>query len=302
MAFKKDAKSVFFLAILISTAWVSPADSRMLVLSVQLPPQDVVLAVEKELFQQKSDAKIQKIGSLSPDKFAKKMIKGLIPDNLIPKTTSGIMALYAGYSTYSDKMGMITFPLRHESKQVEVVATPSLDLERLYKETYSGIFISQKTMASSGALDSMPPQKFVFSQVDQAAPASGSAAQPTATASSAGAGKPDAKKTTTGSSGGLGLWKVERSNVPLDAQLPSETVILLVNPKNLFVPQGTFMSMVKPHIVLPDMYLIGKKFNDEVLLNNQKNMRYFEEIVVQDGIVVQKEKSMEIRQSAVMND
>ena len=88
----------------------------------------------------------------------------------------------------------------------------------------------------------------------------------------------------------------------MDTQIPAETVILLINPKNLFVPQGIFFSMVKPHIVLPDMYLIGKKFNDEVLLNNQKNMRYFEEIVVEKGTVVQKEKSMEIRQSAVVND
>lgn len=197
---------------------------------------------------------------------------------------------------------MITFPLRHEGKQVEVVATPSLDLERLYKETYSGIFISQKTMASSGALGSMPPQKFVFSQVGQPASVAGTSVQPSATRPPTDATKVDAKKPADAGSGGLGLWKVERSNVPLDAQLPPETVILLINPKNLFVPQGTFTSMVKPHVVLPDMYLIGKKFNDEVLLNNQKNMRYFEEIVVQDGTVVQKEKNMEIRQSAVVND
>jgi hypothetical protein len=287
MAFKKDAKSVFFLAVLLGAMEVQPADSRMLVLSIQLPPSDVVMAVQKDLDQQKSDQKIQKIGSLSPDKFAKKMMKGLMPTDLIPKTTSGIMALYAGYVTYSDKMGMITFPLRHEGKRVEVVATPLMNMDRLYKETYSGVFISQKTLVSSGISDSMPPQKFVFSQVDQSVPEkTTAAAEP----------KVDDKKTPTEGGVGLGAWKLERSTVPFDTQIPTETVILLVNPKNLFVPQGTFYSMVKPHIVLPDVYLIGKKFNDEVLLNNQKNMRYFEEIVVENGTVVQKEKSMEIRQ------
>ena len=294
MAFKKDAKSVFFLAILLGAMGIYPADSRMMVLSIQLPPPDVIMAVQKDVSQQKGDAKIQQFGSLSPDKFAKKMVKGLMPTDLIPKSTSGIMALYAGYVTYSDKMGMITFPLRHEGKRVEVVATPSMDMDRLYKETYSGVFISQKTLVASGVLDSMPPQKFVFTQVDQQVPAK--------TAVADASKKDDKNAASAGGGVGLGVWKLERSTVPLDTQIPTETVILLVNPKNLFVPQGTFYSMVKPHIVLPDMYLIGKKFNDEVLLNNQKNMRYFEEIVVENGTVVQKEKSMEIRQSAVVND
>lgn len=297
MALKKDAKRVFLLAMTFGVSVVYAADSRMLMLSIQLPPQDVITAVQKDLFQQKTEGKIQKMGSLPPDKFAKKMIKGLMPSDLIPKTTRGIMALYAGYSTYSDKMGMITFPLRHDGKSVEVVATPSMDLEHLYKQTLSGVFISQKTMKSDGIPDEMAPQKFVYAQVDDAPAVPKVGGAPGAAAPAAG----DAKQPVS-AGGMLGSWKVERSALPSDAQIPTETVILLLNPKNLFVPQGKFMSMTKPHIVLPDMYLIGKKFNDEVLLNNQKNMRYFEEIVVQNGSVIQKDTNMEIHQSAVVND
>lgn len=288
MAFKKDAKSAFFLAIVLGVLDLFAADSRMLVISVQLPPSDVVMAVQKGLEQEKGDKKIEKFGSLSPEKFAKKMIKGLVVSDLIPKSTYGIMALYAGYVGYSDKMGMITFPLRHEGKRVEVVATPSMDMDRLYKETYSGVFISKKTMVTSGIPDSMAPQKFVFSQVEQPLVSPGA--------------KAENKKTPATGGVALGTWKLERSTVSLDTQIPTETVVLLMNPKNLFVPQGAFASMVMPHVVLPDMYLIGKKFNDEVMLNNQKHMRYFEEIVVENGTAVQKQKNMEISQSTVVND
>ena len=267
-------------------------DSRLLVFSIQLPPQDVVFAAQQDFVQQKGDEKIQKMGSMPPDKFAKKMIKGLIPSDSLPKSSSGIMALYGGYAAYSDKMGMINFPLRHDGKQVDVVVTPSMDLERLYKETFSGVFISQKTMIDSGISNSMPPQRYLFSQVEApVVPVAGDATAP--------------KQDSNGSV--IGSWQVVKSAVGFDTRLPAETVIILANPKNIFVPLGSFMSMLlykskNSYVVVPDIYLIGKKFNDAVLLNNQKNTRYFEEIVVANGTVVQKEKNIEVRQSAVMND
>ena len=283
---KKRYISLFF-GCFVWALHLGAVDSRLLVFSIQLPPQDVVFAAQQDFVQQKGDEKIQKMGSMPPDKFAKKMIKGLIPSDSLPKSSSGIMALYGGYAAYSDKMGMINFPLRHDGKQVDVVVTPSMDLERLYKETFSGVFISQKTMIDSGISNSMPPQRYLFSQVEApVVPVAGDATAP--------------KQDSNGSV--IGSWQVVKSAVGFDTRLPAETVIILANPKNIFVPLGSFMSMVKPHVVVPDIYLIGKKFNDAVLLNNQKNTRYFEEIVVANGTVVQKEKNIEVRQSAVMND
>jgi hypothetical protein len=260
-------------------------DSRLLVFSIQLPPPGLVSDVEQDLKDRKGEDKIKQWGSVHPEKFAKKMIKSLVPSDVFPVSSSGVMAIYGGYVAYSDKTGMITFPLRHDGLTVNVIFTPNIDIERLYKETYSGIFINQKAMVEQGIIDTMLPQQFSFVQ------------QPIdvkKTDSSGGDKKNDV--------GGIvsGTWQVNKSSVGMDVRLPADALIILINPKNIFVPLGNFSGMFKPHIVLPDTYLVGKKFNDTVLINNQKYMRFFEEIVVKNGTVVN--KNVEVQQSAVVND
>lgn len=282
LTLKRLVSSVVFVGIGLSGLLMA-ADTRLLVVSIQLPPQEVVDSLSVNGLAQKGKDKINGWGDMHPQKFAKKMIKGLMPSDILPKSTSGIMGIYGGYSGYSDHMGCLTFPLRHTDPQVDVIFTPSIDLERLYKETYSGIFISQKSLTDAGIADSMAPSHYIYSlQTTPTVAGDGKAAAP------APAAEPSEK------------WVVTKSGVSIDTRLPTNAVIILVNPRNIFVPVGNFPTSSKPHLVLPDAFMIGKKFNDAVLLNNQKNMKYFEEIVIADSTVVN--KNVQIHQSAVVND
>ena len=280
--------------ILLRAPWVffllslslSADDTRLLVISIIVPPKDVVLGAEvgDRAVDSKITKKIERFGNMPPDKFAKKMVKGLIPADGFPASSSGLMALYGGYSAFSDENGLINFPLRHSGEQVDVIFTPNIDLERLYKETYSGIFINQKAMCEQGYQQEMLPQRYSFIQkplevVDEKAASD--------------------KKADTGGTV-MGKWEVSESTVGMDTRLPADSVIILVNPKNIFVPRGIFTEMVKPHVLLPDMYLIGKKFNDEILLNNQQPLSYFERIKVQSAKT--KDKKGTIEQVGITNE
>lgn len=269
---------------------LAAADTRLLVVSIQLPPPDAIEAASRPDPVQAGRDKINGWGNIQPEKFAKRMIKGLVVSDILPKTTSGIMGIYGGYFGYSDQAGNLTFPLRHTGSKVDVIFTPSIDLERLYQETYSGIFINQKTLNDSGAAPAMLPMHYVYSLEMSTTGAAATTPQPADVKSDA------AKKTGEPEEN----WVVTKSTVAMDTRLPTNAVIILVNPANIFVPVGMFSTSSKPHLVLPDMYMIGKKFNDAVLMNNLKNMKYFEEITIASGTSTN--KNVQIQQSVVVND
>jgi hypothetical protein len=270
------------------------ADSRLLVVSLQLPPKGVVDKTLSLGIAQQGAEKINTWGTTNPEKFAKRMIKGLVASDILPASTSGIVGIYGGYFAYSDQMGNLTFPLRHTEPQVDVIFTPSIDLERLYQETYSGIFISQASLNATGIANAMMPTRFLYS-LKMGSTADAAAATPAAPA-------PDAKAPAKAAvvERPADTWTVTKSSVAMDTRLPTNAVVILVNPRNIFVPTESFPTSGTPHYVLPDSYVIGKNFNDAVLLNNQKNLRYFEEISVVDGSAAN--KGVTIQQSAVMND
>ncbi len=259
-------------------------DTRLLVISLALPPKNLIAAIDGPVTSNKTADKIEKFGALLPDKFAKKMIKGLVPSTIVPSSPSGIMMIYGGYVSYTDFNGLVNFPLRHEGKQIDIVLTPSIDLQRLYKDTYSGIFISQKSISELKFSASILPEKYSFTQKPLEEK------------------KPGALLGKKSEFSGIlmGNWEVSKSTVGIDSLLPSESVIVLVNPKNVFVPLGKATAMVQPHTVLPDMYLVGKEFNDEILIENQKHAKNFEKIKAQTTSSTS--KNMTIEQSAIINE
>lgn len=287
---KRFVLCVVFVGISLSNTLFA-ADMRLLVVSIRLPPPNAVTEALGVDHQAAAQNKINGWGGLGPQKFAKKMIKGFVVSDVIPKTTSGIMGVYGGYCGYSDREGCLTFPLRHTEPHVDVIVTPSIDLDRLYQQTYSGIFISQKTMNDTGA-SSMQPQHYKYMLQQSTATTGGAASQSNDKDSKGGSGETPAGSSDT--------WVVTKSGAALDTRLPANAVIVLVNPANIFVAAGSFPTNGKQHLILPDMYLIGKKFNDAVLLNNQKNMKYFEEITIATGSSNQ--KGVPIQQSVVVND
>ena len=279
-------KTLFFslnICFLASLFVLKADDTRLLVVSLALPPKNLLAAIDGPVISTKAIDKIEKFGTLSPDKFAKKMLKGLVPSTVVPSSPSGIMMIYGGYVSYTDFNGLVNFPLRHEGKQIDIVFTPSIDLQRLYKDTYSGIFISQKSISELKFAASILPEKYSFTQKPLEEKNPGASLE----------------KKSEPSGIVMGNWAVSKSTVGMDTLLPPESVIVLVNPKNVFVPLGNATAMVQPHTVLPDMYLVGKEFNDEILLENQTYAKNFEKINVQTASSVN--KNITIEQSAIIN-
>jgi hypothetical protein len=79
------------------------------------------------------------------------------------------------------------------------------------------------------------------------------------------------------------FWQVTEQKVPEDRQINKLSVVLLTNPKNIYVALGDFWSNDSKHIVLPsNIYVVGLGGNNKILLNSLDIKRYFEPIEFED--------------------
>jgi hypothetical protein len=77
---------------------------------------------------------------------------------------------------------------------------------------------------------------------------------------------------------GAYLFNSSKSSIPDDRKIELNTIILLINPKYVYVPEGASMAAYSPNLVLPDIFI---KKNNTVLNNalyTTKIKQYFEQI------------------------
>lgn len=75
------------------------------------------------------------------------------------------------------------------------------------------------------------------------------------------------------------FWQVTEQKLPVDRQLSNLSVVLLTNPKNIYVALGDFLSNDSKHIILPsNIYVVGLGGNNKILLDSLDIKRYFEPI------------------------
>ena len=66
--------------------------------------------------------------------------------------------------------------------------------------------------------------------------------------------------------------------MPKNKKINPITVIILAKPKNLFVLEGDFMAAKNVQLILPNIYVIGNKDKEKILLKMLDIKRYFERI------------------------
>jgi hypothetical protein len=78
------------------------------------------------------------------------------------------------------------------------------------------------------------------------------------------------------------FWKVSLAQKPQNNKISPLSVVLLTNPKNIYVPLAEFMSDATKHLILPNIYAVGNIDKNAMLLNTINIKRYFEPIDVQN--------------------
>lgn len=79
------------------------------------------------------------------------------------------------------------------------------------------------------------------------------------------------------------FWQVTEQKLPEDRQISNLSVVLLTNPKNIYVALGDYLSNDSKHIVLPNnIYVVGLGGNNKILLDSLDVKRYFEPIEFED--------------------
>jgi hypothetical protein len=233
------------IAITLLSLSAARADVALIVQFKNAPPH-VIDEVEKKLVKEKLEKKVGKFGSQAPEEFARRQLKGIIRSEAEP-SLAGIPVLYGGYVNYTDKDGVAEFPLRHDAHKIYMVLTPQLKFKQLRKGTVSHMRLGPPTQADPLDIFKSMPTKMLKLERQQ-----------------------DEKK--------IWFWKVSEEAVPETKRISKLSAIVLVNPHNLYVPMGEIIAHHSAHMILPPAYMLGKRYNDQVLLANLRLLRFFEQI------------------------
>ncbi len=209
---------------------------------LQQAPISVMKKVKKDI--------LKKFDNKNPSQISKKLIKAYLLERNILIPLNGFLALYKGYSTYSNHDGLIIFPIRHiPADQIFLAITPSINLENIDKETYSDITIPKKYNDTKLYLFSRQKEEY----------------------------KDDTLLTNQKNKKFLYYWKVTKQDIPEHRKIPSKSIILLTKPQNIFVAEGDFFTKENPNIVLPEnIFIIGRNQNIISLFTFLKLAQYFE--------------------------
>jgi hypothetical protein len=154
---------------------------------------------------------------------------------------SGFVAVYAGYMDISDMDGLLAFPLRHAIPKVFIAITPEIKLVNIKGNTFS-----HREFIN----DQNNPCQLFMCEIKQ-----------------------DEKN--------YRYWEVNEIEIPADKKINPLTVVLLTHPENIFIPTGIFMATPNAQMILPDIYVIGRKNNEDALLKSLDIRRYFEQITIE---------------------
>lgn len=155
---------------------------------------------------------------------------------------SGLVAQYGGYTDMSNVDGLISFPQRHAAPKLYLAITPEVGMVKIKDNTYS-----HREYIDDPKI---PVQLYQFQL------------------------KQDEKKHW--------YWDVTEEKIPTDKKVNPLTVVILTDPKNIYVPVGHFQTTHNTQLIIPDIYLIGRLHNEEILLRHLVNWEHvFESIAIE---------------------
>lgn len=232
-------KHLFYLLCVVALGTVQRIMADAVVVTyLELPPKEAMSVIEEGLEPHKVVQALESyVDKQLPSKIATKAAQGsLRKDGVLQQ--SGFLALYGGYSDYSDNDGRIAFPLRHTTPKLYLVITPKIKLE-----TIKGNTVSHPTFA----LDKGAPVKMYLFEKKQ-----------------------DNHKNY--------FWHVSEQPVPPDYKINPISMVILTNPANIYVPLGDFMANDSPQMTLPSLYVVGLQGNDRSVLAALDMMYNFEPV------------------------
>ena len=170
---------------------------------------------------------IEKIlDSNKAEKYSKKLqqpgylYKKIVKATRVQTGPAGIMCTYLGFVSTSDLDGKITFPRKHQKAAVKVLITKSI--QPVY-------MIAPDTINNWMINTSTEAEMYEF---------------------------------TLNYDNETGLYYIQASKieVPKNRMIPLETIIIIADPKNVFIPEGATITDYSINLVLPTIY-IKKQFN-----------------------------------------
>jgi len=269
---KKIVTSVILVMSIISLK----ADNRIIMYINQAPDKAVELAIkkaQKENIIQKINNKLDK---KTPAQMSKKALKTELKKDFTPKQ-SGFLALYAGYSDYSNSDGLISFPLRHNEPKVYLVITKKVKLTQVKGETIAHLeFDNAKNIEKAIYLFEKKKDENTLKQ----APADAKAMADTQNEQEANANAtPDASEVESDKF----YWSVtEVKNFKSNIINPI-SVVILTKPENIYIVTGDFMTDDSKNLILPQkIYSVGNVDNYKIILKELDVKRYFEPVDEQE--------------------
>lgn len=76
-------------------------------------------------------------------------------------------------------------------------------------------------------------------------------------------------------------WYVKTEALPSDLVINPLTIVLLTEPNNVIVPDGSFLAAENQQLVLPDVILVSREGSETCLLNAMSFKQHFEQIVTE---------------------
>lgn len=236
------------------------ADETRIVFNLQMPPESLFKAVDDEVAPQSSAttetptlddaiARMAKFGSLAPDQAAKKLHKPSISAQTVP-SLAGILALNAGYSTYSHKEGRVMFPWRYQAEEVDLWIASKFNVVKESQATASHLTAGDDSSASKtppimAVPDGTTVERYSFKR------------------------QKDDKGTL--------FWRVAKEEIPADRKLKSISLALVTKPSNIVVRKGDYMTPPCTSLRMPPaIFMVGANDGGQVLLNNADILPFFE--------------------------
>lgn len=148
------------------------------------------------------------------------LFKKIVKGTRVATGSDGVMSTYLGFVSTSDLNGKVTFPRKHQKATVNLLVTKGI----------KPVFIVAPDTLNNWMLD----------ESEQAA----------------------MYNFTLHHDAETELFYIEATTAPLpkNKMIPLETIIIIADPKNVFVPQGATITDYSVNLILPNIY-IKKHFN-----------------------------------------
>jgi hypothetical protein len=229
---------------------------------------------------------LENLGQKTPSEMSKKLLQNEIKKYLTPKL-NGFIALYSGYMDYSNDDGLISFPLRHVAQKLYVVVTPQINLVKIKGETFSHKEFS--------VINGAPTKIYLFEKKEEVTKKESLGEEPDASPEMM-EGEPTMEQAPmeerkpmaeveTGTTPGKPkkyYWTVTEQEIPTTKRVNPFSLVLLTNPRNIYIATGDFIADDSKHLVLPDAYVIGTIDKEKMLFHTMDIKKYFEPIDEQE--------------------